>query len=106
MIQPKKNELPILQMSTEKDQLLEYLDHYVVVDTTSPYIYIGKLVELTEHMLTLRDADVHDRRESMTMNEKYIMEAKKYGVRSNRHLVHIRLDKIISLSKLDDVVEY
>jgi len=93
-------------MSTEKDQLLEYLDHYVVVDTTSPYIYIGKLVDLNEHMLTLRDADVHDSRESMTMNEKYIMEAKKYGVRSNRHLVHIRFDKIISLSKLDDVVEY
>ena len=93
-------------MSTEKDQLLEYLDHYVVVDTTSPYIYIGKLVDLNEHMLTLCDADVHDSRESMTMNEKYIMEAKKYGVRSNRHLVHIRFDKIISLSKLDDVVEY
>ena len=93
-------------MNTEVTQLLEYRDHYVVVDTTSPYIYIGKLVDLTEHMLTLRDADVHDRRESMTMNEKYIMEAKKYGVRSNRHLVHIRFDKIISISKLDDVVEY
>jgi small nuclear ribonucleoprotein (snRNP)-like protein len=106
LIQPRKNELQILKMSTEKEQLLEYLDHYVVVDTTSPYIYIGKLVDLNEHMLTLRDADVHDSRESMTMNEKYIMEAKKYGVRSNRHLVHIRFDKIISLSKLDDVVEY
>jgi hypothetical protein len=42
----------------------------------------------------------------MTMNEKYIMEAKKYGVRTNRRLVHIRFDKIISISKLDDVVEY
>jgi hypothetical protein len=93
-------------MSTEKDQLLEYCNHHVVVDTTSPYIYIGKLVDITDNMLTLSDADVHDSRESTTMNEKYVMEAKKYGIRSNRHLVHIRLDKIISLSKLDDVVEY
>lgn len=93
-------------MNSETDQLLEYRDHYVVVDTTSPYIYIGKLVDFSEHMLTLCDADVHDCRESMTMNEKYIMEAKKYGVRCNRHLVHIRFDKIISLSRLEDVVEY
>lgn len=106
MSQPRKNALPNSQMSTEKDQLLKYRDHYVVVDTTSPYIYIGKLVDITENMLTLRDADVHDSRESATMNEKYVMETKKYGVRSNRHLVHIRFDKIISLSKLDDVVEY
>jgi small nuclear ribonucleoprotein (snRNP)-like protein len=104
--QPRKNGLPNSQMSTEKDQLLKYRDHYVVVDTTSPYIYIGKLVDVTENMLTLSDADVHDSRESTTMNEKYIMETKKYGVRSNRHLVHIRFNMIISLSRLDDVVEY
>lgn len=93
-------------MNTKTDQLREYRDHYVVVDTTSPYIYIGKLLDLDDYMLTLRDADVHDCRESMTMNEKYIMEAKKYGVRPNRRLVHIRVDKIISLSRLDDIVEY
>lgn len=93
-------------MNTKTERFREYRDTYVVVDTTSPYIYIGKLLDINDYILTLSDADVHDCRESMTINEKYIMESKKYGVRHNRHLVHILFDKVISLSKLDDVIEY
>jgi hypothetical protein len=34
------------------------------------------------------------------------MESKKYGVRINRKRVHIRLEEVVCLSKLDDVIEY
>jgi hypothetical protein len=40
------------------------------------------------------------------MNEKYIMEAKKFGVRCNRKRVQIRIEEVISMSLLDDVIEY
>jgi len=50
--------------------------------------------------------DVHDRRESSSKNEKYILESKKYGIRSNRKEVNIRLERIVSYSLLEDVTDY
>jgi small nuclear ribonucleoprotein (snRNP)-like protein len=86
--------------------ILSYRDKNVVVDTNSNFLYIGKLEDVGDRFLILRDADVHDCRESPSMNEKYIMEAKKFGVRCNRKRVHIRLEEVISMSLLDDVIEY
>ena len=86
--------------------ILSHCDKNVVVDTNSNFLYIGKLEDVGDHFLILREADVHDCRESPSMNEKYIMEAKKFGVRCNRKLVHIRLEEVISMSLLDDVIEY
>ena len=88
------------------DDILRYRDEYVVVDTKSPFIFIGKLLDTSHHFITLKDVDVHDRSESPSLNEKYIIDSKKYGVRVNRRLVHIRFDEVISLSSLNDIVEY
>ena len=87
-------------------EILGYRDKNVVVDTNSNFLYIGKLEDMGDHFLILSEADVHDRRESPSMNEKYIMEAKKFGVRCNRKRVHIRIEEVISMSLLDDVIEY
>lgn len=86
--------------------ILGYRDKNVVVDTNSSFLYIGKLEDVGEHFVILRDADVHDCRQSPSMNEKYIMEAKKFGVRCNRKRVQIRLQEVISMSLLEDVIEY
>ncbi len=86
--------------------ILGYQGQYIIADTVSHFIYIGKLDDVSDYFLTLRDADVHDRRESPSMNEKYILDSKKYGVRCNRKMVHIRLQEVISISLLDDVIEY
>jgi small nuclear ribonucleoprotein (snRNP)-like protein len=86
--------------------IFSYRDKNVVVDTNSNFLYIGRLEDVNDHFVLLRDADVHDCRQSPSMNEKYIMEAKKFGVRCNRRLVHIRLQEVISMSLLDDVIEY
>lgn len=83
-----------------------YHEKNVVVDTHSNFLYIGKLEDVGEHFVILRDADVHDCRQSPSMNEKYIMEAKKFGVRCNRKRVHIRLQEVVSMSLLEDVIEY
>jgi len=90
----------------EASEILIYRDKNIVVDTASHFIFIGKLEEMGDHFMTLRDVDVHDRSESPSMNEKYIMDSKKYGVRCNRRLVHVRLEEIISVSLLEDVIEY
>jgi hypothetical protein len=93
-------------LSNALDRILRYRNEYIVVDTKSPFIFIGKLVDTSHYFITLKDVDVHDRSESPSMNEKYVLDSKKYGVRVNRRLVHIRLDEVISVSSLNDIVDY
>jgi hypothetical protein len=91
------------------DEVAGFLRHrgqVVVVDTDTDYLYIGKLLGVSGSFITLEEADVHDRRESSSMNEKYVLESKKYGVRSNRREVHIRFQRIVSYSLLEDVIDY
>ncbi len=87
-------------------EILRYMDQYIVVDTRSDFIYIGKLKKISTSYITLGEVDVHDSKETSTLKEKYILDSKKYGVRQNRRLVHVRMDEVISISSLDDIIEY
>ena len=98
--------IQVKRLEGDAEGILGYTHKNVVVDTNSNFLYIGKLEDVGDHFLILRYADVHDRRESPSMNEKYIMEAKKFGVRCNRKRVHIRIEEVVSISLLDDVIEY
>ena len=86
--------------------MLRYRGRYLVVDTDSDLVFIGKLLEATGRSLTLEDVDVHDRRDSSSKNEKYVLDSKKHGVRSNRKTVHLRLQRVVSYSLLEDVTDY
>jgi len=90
----------------ETEGILRHLGQYVVIDTDSDYLYLGKLLGVHGPFVTLAEADVHDRRESSSMNEKYVLESKKYGLRSNRREVHLRFERIVSYSLLEDVIDY
>jgi len=87
-------------------EILEFRDKEIVLDTDSSLIYIGRLVDATRHFIVLADADVHDRKESSTRSEKYLLQCKRFGVRSNRKTVHIRLDRVVSFSVLEHVIDY
>jgi hypothetical protein len=87
-------------------EILEFRDKEIVLDTDSALIYIGKVVDVTRHFVVLADADVHDRRESSSMGEKYLVDCKRFGVRSNRKSVHVRLDRVVSFSLLEHVIDY
>ena len=80
--------------------------HVVVVDTDSPFVYIGTLLRVEDHFVVLEKVDAHDRNESTSTKEQYIMEAKRFGVNANRKEVSVRKDKVVSVSKLDDVITY
>ena len=87
-------------------RLQELVGSEVVLDTASPYLYIGRLTEADEWVLRLEDVDVHDASETRTSKEVYIIEAAKFGVKQNRRSVTVRTDKVISISLLSDVIEY
>lgn len=86
--------------------LQAFLGKVVVVDTDSPLVYLGTLDRVTKDLVYLRDADAHDSRETSTTKERYVLESKRHGLQANRRNVAVRLDRVVSVSLLDDVIEY
>ncbi len=82
------------------------MGHEVVVDTKTPIVYIGTLAAVEENLLVLEDVDVHDINDTPTTKELYVLEAKKSGVKKNRSRVHVCLEQVVSVSRLDDVIQY
>ncbi|MBI3856351.1 MAG: hypothetical protein HY293_11745 [Planctomycetes bacterium] len=78
----------------------------VVVDTDSMFVFLGTLARVEDHFLVMTEVDAHDRRESPSTKEQYIMDTKKFGVKPNRREVKVRKQLIVSVSKLDDIVGY
>jgi small nuclear ribonucleoprotein (snRNP)-like protein len=83
-----------------------FLNKDVVLDTRGAILYLGKLSKVLDHFYELVDADVHDVVEGRTSKELYVMEARKHGVKKNRKSVFVRKIEIISISRLEDVIEY
>jgi len=82
------------------------LEREVVVDTRSPYVYLGTLEECSDGFVTLRDVDVHDTTDSRSTKEIYVMNARKFGIQRNRARVKIKLSEMISISLLSDVLVF
>jgi len=82
----------------------EFVGKNVVVDVDSPFVYVGKLQEVRDKTLVLKNADVHDLRDSTTTREIYVRDARVHGIQPNRKNVHVRLDKVVSIANLDDVI--
>jgi small nuclear ribonucleoprotein (snRNP)-like protein len=78
----------------------------VVVDTDSSFVYLGTLDRVDDQFLVLREADAHDRREGPSTKEQYVMDSKRFGVKANRKEISIRKEKVVSVSRLDDIVMY
>jgi len=93
-------------MESEEKRLSSYIGRPVVLDTYSDIVYIGTLKAVDRWFYVLTDVDVHDRRESPSTKDVYIIESKKYGIKKNRTEVLVRASEVVSISRLDDVIEY
>ena len=82
----------------------ELLKQKVVVDVESMFVFLGELEAVTEKSITLINADAHDLRDSNTTRERYILDSKLDGIRTNRKRVHISRSGVVSISKLDEVL--
>jgi hypothetical protein len=90
----------------DKEGWASFVGKTVVVDTDSMFVYLGTLDRVEDQFVVLKDVDAHDRRESPSTKEQYIMDTKKFGVKPNRREVSIRKQMVVSISKLDDVMGY
>lgn len=90
---------------SSNDVLSALLGVDLVLDLTGPFVILGKLDAVDALHVVLRDADVHDLRDSKTTRELYVLQARRHGIRCNRSRVCVRRDEIVSFSRLADVVE-
>jgi len=87
------------------DPLLEsLLGRTVVVDTSPPYVILGKLVQYDAHHLRLEQVDLHDLRDSSTNRENYVRDCRRHGVRANRRSALVARREVVCLSPLEDVL--
>ena len=83
----------------------EYLNQRVVVDLNSPYVCLGKLTRVDDHFLELKNADLHDLRDTDTSRENYVAASVATGIKRNRKRILVRQQEVVAISKLDDVVD-
>jgi len=89
--------------SPERTGLEDYLGKQVVIDTDSSFILLGTLARVDRDYLTLDDVDVHDTDDASSTKDRYVMESRKLGVRTNRGGAKVRIARIVSISLLDDI---
>jgi hypothetical protein len=90
---------------SESDFLARFVDQIVVLDLRSAYVCLGKLARIDAAYFELRDADLHDLRDSAATRETYVYESALHGIRRNRALVLIRRAEVVAISRLEDVSE-
>ncbi len=86
------------------DPLTNMIGRRVVLDTTTPIVYLGKLLEVTGDVFVLAEADMHDCRDGHAGKEAYLVQTHAEGVTVNRREIVVMRSAVISVSLLKDVV--
>ena len=83
--------------------LEELIGQRVVVDLRSPFVCLGTLLRLDEHFLELKNADLHDLRDTETTRERYVLESRDTGIKRNRKRLLLVRAEVIAVARLEDV---
>jgi hypothetical protein len=85
--------------------LEEFIGHVVVVDLDSPFVCLGTLAGVDERFLDLRDADLHDLRDTLTSRENYVAASLATGIKRNRKRVLISRAATVAVSLFVEIVD-
>jgi hypothetical protein len=85
--------------------LEELLGQKVVIDMRSTFVCLGTLVHVDEHYLEVRNADLHDLRDTQSTRENYVAAALATGVKRNRKRVLLNRVDLVAISRQEDVVD-
>ena len=61
---------------------------------------------MDEIFLELKNADLHDLRDTDTSRENYVAASRATGIKRNRKRVLVVRAEIVAISRLEDVVEH
>jgi hypothetical protein len=84
--------------------LEEFLQQKVVIDLRSPFVCLGTLTGIDDVYLELRNADLHDLRDTHTSRENYVAAARATGIKHNRKRLLIVRSEMVAIARLKDVV--
>ena len=85
--------------------LEELIGEKVVVDMRSQYVCLGTLTRVDAGFLELKNADIHDLRDTDTTRENYVAASVATGIKRNRKKVLVNREEVTAISRLEDVVE-
>ena len=85
--------------------LEELIGEKVVVDLLGEYVALGTLLRMDEYFLELRNADLHDLRDTETTRELYVADSKATGIKRNRKRLLLVRAEIVGIARLEDVVD-
>ncbi len=88
----------------ESTALAKLKGREVVLDLQSTYVVLGTLAGEDHRYVILKEADVHDLRDTTTTRDAYVLDARRHGIQPNRKRVLIRHTEIVTLSALEDVL--
>jgi hypothetical protein len=92
--------------ATDDTPLLdELVGQAVVIDLVSTYVCLGTLAGYDAAYLDVRDADLHDFRDSQATREVYVYDSVRLGIRRNRARVLVRRGEVVALARCADVRE-
>jgi hypothetical protein len=83
----------------------EMIGQKVVIDLGSAYVCLGTLLRADDHYLELRNADLHDLRDTQTTRENYVAASLATGVKRNRKRVLLNRADLVAISRQEDVVD-
>jgi hypothetical protein len=76
----------------------------IVVDLHSTYVCLGTLQRMDELYIELKNADLHDLRDTQTTRENYVAASRDTGIKRNRKRVLLCRTDVVAISRLEDVV--
>ena len=85
--------------------LEDFIGEAVVIDLRSSYVCLGTLKKVTPDFLELRNADLHDLRDTDTTREIYVAESRATGIKRNRRRLVLFRQEGVAIARLDDVVD-
>ena len=83
--------------------LEEMIGQKVVVDLRSEFVCLGTLVRVDEHFVEMRNADLHDLRDTDTTRENYVAACCVTGIKRNRKRMLLARDEVVAVARLDEV---
>ncbi len=84
--------------------LEDLIGQEIVVDLRSHYVCLGTLMCIHELYLELKNADLHDLRDTDTTREQYVVESSETGIKRNRRWLLVVRNDVVAIARLADVV--
>lgn len=87
------------------ERLTQLVGQILVIDLSSTYVCLGRLIGFDREFLELADADLHDFRDSPATREVYVYDSVRLGIRRNRARVLLRVTEIVAITRYADILE-